>query len=163
MEAPPTKRPDHVRTATRRDESRLYDFLVELHKENAIYAMTPDKVWKQIRKATEREGGLIGIIEQDGRIAGCVGLFLNQYWYTENFHLSEYWSYVHPDYRRSSYAQDLIDFSKWANENMNIALHMGIQSFTRMEGKVRLYKRKLMLIGAFFMNPPRTRKEQAHG
>lgn len=166
LNAGPTKKPENVRLATPRDEARIFNLLNEgptsLANENALFPPAPEKVLNQIKAATRGKGGMIGIIEYDGRIAGSVGLFLSQFWYTESWHLEEFWNFVHPDFRamrdgdgaKVGIASSLVDFSKWANENLCVALSMGIMSHTRMEGKVRLYQRKLHMIGAFFLNPP---------
>lgn len=173
LNAPPTERPDNVRIATRRDEAKIFKLLTEgptsLAKENALYSVAPAKVMAMIKNATEGKGGIIGIIEHEGRIAGSVGVFLSQYWYTEDWNVEELWNFVHPDFRpvksgakQQGIAAALVDFAKWANETLNVPLHMGIMSRIRMGGKIRLYQRKLMLIGAFFINPPTAGAGAAH-
>lgn len=166
MSAPPTQKPEEVRIATRKDEARIFRLLTEgptsLANENAMYPVAPAKVLQRIKQATQGQGGIIGLMEHEGHIAGSVGVFLSQYWYTDKWHVEELWNFVHPDFRRlanadgslKGVASTLVDFAKWANEQMNVALHMGIMTLTRMEGKARLYDRKLLRIGAFFMNPP---------
>lgn len=178
LNAAPTKKPESVRIATRRDQARIFKLLMEgptsLAHENAMYPPDGAKVMRQIKTATEGQGGIIGVLEHDGRIAGSVGIFLSQYWYTEKWHVEELWNFVHPDFRMLSNADgsnkgvaaSLVDFAKWANESMDVALHMGIMTMKRMEGKARLYDRKLLRIGAFFVNLPlkeRAMMEGSHG
>lgn len=154
----PTKKPDTVRMARPGDEKKIFDLLLLLHDENAIFPRDDNEVMETIVRGTRNENGMIGVIESKGEIVGAVGLFIEKYWYTKVWHLSEYWNFVHPDYRcrektgNHAYAHDLIDFSKWANENMGLILSMGIISTHRTEAKVRLYGRKLIPVGAFFMN-----------
>lgn len=170
LNAAPTKKPENVRLATAKDEAKIFKFLTigptSLANENAMYKVAPEKVMQKIKQATEGQGGFIGIAEHDGHIAGCVGVFLSQYWYTNDWHIEELWNFVHPDFRRLRNADNskvylaasLVDFAKWANESLNVALCMGIMSTQRTEGKLRLYQRKLMMIGGFFMNPPLPQK-----
>lgn len=152
--AAPTPKPDCVRLAGPQDEQRIFELLQKLHGENAMFQMSPARVMERIKLATECKGGLIGLLEIDGKLAGSVGLFMSQFWYTEIWHLEELWNFVHPDYRKNPQGKHLLEFMKWANENLGIMLSTGIMSTIRLEGKMKLYMRKFFLLGAFFMNPP---------
>lgn len=162
----PTQKPANIRLAEKRDEQEIFDLLKLLALENALFNVNDDKVRETIQIATDQKNGMIGIIEQDGHVVGSVGLFIHGYWYTDDWHLQEYWNFVHPEYRRSNYAKNLIDFAKWVNENMGLILNMGIISTERTEAKVRLYGRSgLTSVGATFMNGilPGQSAEQLHG
>lgn len=153
----PTKKPENVRIARPVDERKIFDLLLLLYDENAIFPMVDEEVIATINRGVNNDAGMIGVIEKNGEIIGTTGLFLEKYWYTNTWYLSEYWNFVHPDYRRTNedgsvYAHDLIDFAKWVNENMGVVLSMGIISTHRTQAKVRLYGRKLTQVGAFFMN-----------
>lgn len=149
----PTAKPENVRMATHGDAEAIYDLLQLLKDENAIFEMSSDKVRETIKRATDHQGGMIGVVEQDGKIVGTVGLFISQFWYTQTHHVEEYWNFVHPEYRRSNFAKDLINFAKWVNENMGLVLLMGIISTSRTKAKVELYARMLnQPVGAYFMN-----------
>ena len=148
----PTKKPDNVRFAVPSDAQQIYDMLKDLYTENTIFPMSPHKVKEQIVQGCLQNNGVIGVIEENGVLAGSVGIFANQYWYTEAWNLEEYWNFVQPDFRRKPYGRDLVDFAKWFNENAGFILSMGIMSTHRTEAKCRLYDRKLTRIGAYFMN-----------
>lgn len=148
----PTIKPDNVRLARRGDTQKIYDLLQPLHAENGIFSMDKQSVLETIKNGTEERGGIIGVIEDGGRLAGSIGLYLSKYWYTTDWHLAEYWNFVHPDYRTCGYGTTLVDFAKWANENLRVPLMMGIISTTKTEAKMRLYDRKLIRVGGFFMN-----------
>lgn len=157
----PTQKPGNVRLAKRSDEKQIFDLLMILKTENALFQHDDDCVMETIRVATEQRGGIIGVIEENGRLTGTIGLFLERFWYTKDWHVQEFWNFVHPDFRnsnaeteaRNTYAKDLINFSKWTNEQMGLMLNIGIISTDRTAAKIRLYERqKLIKMGVFFMN-----------
>lgn len=146
------------------DENAIFNLLAEgLYQENGTFGLSEKKSREFIRQATNHEGGIIGIIEEDGKIAASIGMNLGTFWYSDDFHIEEYWNYVKPEYRhhrsqdgktvvRSFYAEDLINFGKWCAEKMNLILNIGIISTTRTEAKCRLYGRNLQPVGMFFMH-----------
>lgn len=151
----PTKRPEGVRVATATDEKAIFDLLMLLAEENAMDPVNDYRVLAMIKKATDRQGGMIGIIDApDGSIAACVGLILSQWWYTESWHTEEVWSFVHPDHRGGSadHAAKLIEFSKWWGDQLGMPVIMGVLSTKRTLGKVRLYARSIPLVGAIFLH-----------
>lgn len=135
------------------DEDRLFEFLLLLYGENAMFPIAESKVRDAIRHATERRGGVIGIIDgADGRIEASVGLALEDWWYTRAVSLNEKWNFVREDCRRTSHAKQMIEFSKRCADELGVPLFMGIVSTHRTEAKVRLYRRMLPYVGAFFMH-----------
>jgi len=148
-----TEKPNNVRIATEKDEKELLSLLMnKLYYENGTFGVCPEKVIATIKHATQGNGGIIGIIEGNGEIAGTIGMQIDQFWYSDDWYLCELWNFVHPDYRKSEYAKNLIDFGKWASEQMKMILNIGIISTHRTEAKVRLYQRKLTPVGMFFMH-----------
>ena len=158
-DTPKTPRPANVRLATPDDEQAILEMTREGHAENGIFSYDADKIKTMIRKATQQKGALIGVIDGDGGLAASVYLLLDCYWYTSEWCLTEVWAFVSRPYRSRHYYDDLVDFSKWCADDMGLTLGMGIMSTHRTEAKVRLYKRKLTLIGANLMH----NLEKAHG
>lgn len=140
-----------VRLAVPEDEDALYKMLCLNHKENGIYPMNESKVREFIRHATQRQGGMIGVIEGENYLEGSVGLTLETWWYTDRWSIGERWNFVHPNHRRTDHAKKLIKFAKWVADNMKLDLEMGVMSNERTEAKVRLYRRQLPCVGAFFL------------
>lgn len=144
-----------VRIAKPQDEQPIFDMLVKLHEENSLFKMNPEKVWKQIRRATQpdiRIGdvGVIGVIDGKTGLEGSVGMYADTDWYTDEFKMSELWTFVLPEFRRSAHAKNLIEFGKWACLRLKVPYCTGIISNIRTEAKVRLYRRQLDYYGAFF-------------
>lgn len=154
---------DGVRLAAPGDEEEIFHLLSLLHTENSYFTMEPGKVRSVIRCATARVPdftgalGMIGIIERDRRVAGTIGLFIEYGgWHTSDYALAERWNFVHPEFRRTDYAKRLIRFGKrtqqWFETSGNtMPLITGIFSGVRTEAKVRLYRRELPPVGAFFI------------
>ena len=143
---------DIVRWADRRDEQRVMDLCHLLHKENGLFDMDEDSVRGMLRKAWNRDGGIVGVIgAPDKPLEGAICLCLEQMWYSKQWHLGELFNYVHPDHRRSDHAKALIEFAKASAEKLKVPLIIGIISNHRTEAKVRLYERRLPKAGAFFV------------
>jgi hypothetical protein len=149
-----TGRPANVRLGVPGDEKAILAMLLEGHDENGLVEADVDKMRGEIAAMVRQDSGafsMIGLIEQDGQLAASVGLTLSQLWYSSEWTLGERWAYVRPAFRdHTDYVTDLINFSKWASDQLGVPLEMGIISTFRTEAKVRLYRRHLKPIGAFF-------------
>lgn len=148
-------KPTNVRVVQHGDEDKLYRFIAAGHEESAIYPMSGYKVNKLIDAAIQQTHPIIiGIIDSPvcNEIAASICIVYEQLWYTDEWHLGELWNNVRPDYRRSNYAKDLIQFGKWVSDAAERALNIGIVTTDRMEAKIRLYKRQnLQQTGAYFI------------
>jgi hypothetical protein len=160
-----TVKPLNVRIANLSDEADIYNLLTGeqgLYQENALFEMSAPKVRRAINMGLVRykgvlgtpngPKGIIGVIEHDGKVVASVGMEFVQFWYSEDWLLSELWNFVHPDFRKTTYAQDLINFAKWCSDGLSIPLHMGIISKSRVKAKVRLYKRTIPYAGGYFIH-----------
>lgn len=154
----PTKKPGNVRIAVGADTMGIYNLLLNLYSENAMFKLSKQKALETIRCMTypdygKKRGrwGLCGVIEGPDGIEASIGMELNTWFYTDDFHLMEDWCFVLPKFRQTNHANDLIDFGKWCAEDMKVPLQMGIITTERTAAKVRLYKRRLHQVGAYFM------------
>ncbi len=149
------EKPKNVRLVQCGDERALYNFIESGHKESAVYALSSSKVNSYIDAAINRTIPIIiGIIDSPTKneIAASICISYEQQWYTDEWHLGELWNNVRPDYRKSNYAKDLIQFGKWVSDTAGKAFNMGIVTTDRMEAKIRLYRRQeLKQVGAYFM------------
>ncbi len=146
--------PVGVRWAVPADENELFEILTLAHAENGLFSQDEGKVRAMIRRATERTGGMIGLIEGDDRIEGVIMMVMAQYWYSEDWHLEELVNFVHPLHRRSTHAKRLLEFAKWCqrglSKDINVPLLVGILTLNRLEPKMRLYQRQMPQVGAVF-------------
>lgn len=144
-----------VRMGCADDAGRIYDFLLNLHAENSVFALSEERSRQAIASCLNMQQGtygITGLIEKNGQILGCVGLRPSQMWYTDDWFLDELWNFVHPDHRNSDYAQRLIEFAQWAATRVGLPLVMGIVTKKRLAAKVRLYQRFMPQIGAYFIS-----------
>ncbi len=147
-----TERPTNVRAVRPEDEDALFDLLCLLYDENAPFKMSEKKVRHMIAGGSRDKEVIIGVIEENGKLVASVGAVFEQWWHTDDWHIGEMWNFVHPDHRKTSYAKDLINYMKWIAETMDMSLHMGIITATKMEAKIRLYRRQMLPVGALFIH-----------
>lgn len=144
-----------VRKAGIQDEDELMAMCRALHEENGMFKMNEDKVRGALRRAFTNTGAIIGALGEPGKIEGSIYLLISNFWYSDEWHLEELWSFVLPQYRRSSNAKDLISFAKRCSDELGIPLVIGVISNERTAAKVALYQRQLdKPAGAFFLHRP---------
>lgn len=145
-----------VRLGVPEDIKPIYDLMMLAHEECGEHKVSPDKVLHKIALATHRQASLIGVVGDVGEkvLKGYVLLIIDPVWYSDDYQLLEVSNFVHPDFRRSDFAKQLIVFSKRCADNLSLDLTMGVFSNERTEAKVRLYRRQLPPVGAFFCYRP---------
>lgn len=157
--------PVGVRMARREDEDELFHFLQVAHQDNAFFQFVPEKVIQHIRAGTRGKGGMIAVIG-DGRIEASIGLVMASYWYTDDVHIEDLWNYVHPEFRvtgaggsepgKLGHARRLLQVGMWFSDKLStemgkrVPFFAGVMTRKRLEGKIRLYRREMPMIGAAF-------------
>ena len=158
----PTPVPN-IRFCNEGDRDRLLEFVRGGHDESAMFTLSDAKVRKVIdhgiNPPRDANGDInhlvmIGIIDApdgSGRIAASLAVEYTQPWYSEDWVLYELWNNVNKDYRKSTYAQDLIKFGKWVSDSTGRPLGMQIYTTERLTPKIELYRRKMPQVGALFV------------
>jgi GNAT superfamily N-acetyltransferase len=124
----------------------------ELHQDNGLFEMEDAKVREMLDRAYNRQGGVIGIIDGDGEIAGAIYMTISSMWYRSPEHLEELFNFVRPKYRNTKAAKALVQFAKTCSDKTGLPLMIGVVTNKRLEAKVRLYRQELgMPAGAFFL------------
>ena len=137
------------------DEPQILNLCALMHEENRPqHPLSWAKVVPMIRLATQHERGMIGVIGDRGDLKAAILLVIEPIWYSDDWHLLEYFNFVRPDARKSTYAKDLINYAKSISDALHINLTIGVFSSERTEAKVRLYRRLLPCTGAFFSYRP---------
>lgn len=162
---PALTKPDSVRVAMPADEPALYALLMKLHDTNFAglpYAkylpISEDKIRAHVNTCCHGQGALAGVIYgPENSIIASVGIFCTQPWWSDKFHLSEYWLFVDPDHRTgTSHAADLFQFARWhradlsARANYEMPLEVTVLTSDRLEAKERLWRRYSTKIGGIF-------------
>src|SRR5882724_612624 len=99
-----------VRCAVTADYPQLMDLCAELHDENGISEVDWDMVGSTLMKGIVGDGASIGIIGAVHNVQAAIYLSINHFWYSSQSVLMELFSYVRPEYRRSSNAKVLLEF-----------------------------------------------------
>lgn len=153
--------PIAVRRADPADEPALLELWLTDLRSNAEHVAQIDeqKVMENIRYATQRRGGILGLIEEEGVPVGMVLLFPMQWHWSHAWFLQEMVLYVHPDHRKSHHADDLAQWSKWCADEMTrefgykVHLLNGVLGAWNVHRKIAFYRRKFQQVGAVFVYP----------
>ena len=157
----PIVKPENVRVATIADETRLFALLKRLHEDNPNPGNLPvsdERVWAHVNAACRGEKGVAGVVDgPDGDLIASVGIFLANPWWTEAWHLSQYWMFVDPPHRKGGRVyRDLLQFSRWhradisARSGYQMALENSFITKQDIMGRFRLWRKTGRCIGAIF-------------
>lgn len=158
----PTPMPRSVRLAGAADEARLLELLVADIAENAghIAPASVPTLLQQIQVCTRARGGFCPVVDgADGNPVGLALLVPTQWWWSDQFFLSEIVMFVHPKARHSRCGAALLTAEKALADNMSktlghrIYLLAGVTATQRGQAKLRLYGRHLNPVGGFFVYP----------
>lgn len=153
-----------VRFGTMRDMDELMALCRNLATENAICPMMDNLVEQMLEGCLRHRTGFIGVIGEPGSIEGAMCLRWGTMWYNNSYWwLEDAFCHVLPDYRASNNASELIEWSQWWAESLEIPLMLGIVSNERTKAKIKLYERKLgPMSGALFLVGAKTGLTQEH-
>ncbi len=155
----PTAQPLTVRVAGPPDEDDVLALLMMDLEQNAarIAPIDAKKVLDHIQMGTRRRGGIVGVI---GRPAVAVVVLIPyQWWWSNGWYWQELVNFVHPDHRKSTHADDLMNFCKWAADEHTKGmgyrwwLLCGVLGAWRVQSKIAKYRRKFWQAGAAFIYP----------
>lgn len=141
-----------VKLATPENMKDILHLLELMHDEVHLFPLDPEEGILYIDKLMNKNGGIIGCIQEDGVVNSIIGLVLERYWYSKQWFLYEMFTFVHPDLRKSTRAKSLLQFAKNCAEEMNLPLVTGITSNHRTEAKIKLYERQFDRMGSFFIH-----------
>jgi hypothetical protein len=167
----PTPKPSNVRLAGIDDEYSLADLLRADIAENAsrVAPISEEAIFSFIQASTRDIHGLgaakpnIAVIGSSSKIEAAVFLELNQWFWSDHWHLAERTTIVHPDFRRSRHVDDLIDFCKWMADQMSASVGHKVYLLSQVVGtkdvdrKSAKFGRLMERVGATYVypSPPR--------
>lgn len=144
-----------VRKAEPRDRDPILEICRKNWTENGQFALSMPKVEAMVDKAFNRGGAIIGLVGGHNRIEGAILLNVGAFWYTDEWCLEEIFNFVHPEFRKSTHAKDMIDFGKRCSDELSIPLVIGVVSNERTRAKMELYRRRLGdPCGGYFIHRP---------
>lgn len=141
----------HARFA---DLEGVFQLLKVMHAEVGQQSFNEPRVRAWIKDVLDN--GVILLAMEGTAIAGTMGVQPGQWPWTDpdEWHLQERWTFVHPDYRRSRHARNMIEAAKGAARHLGIPLVAGVFSDKDHERKIKLFERQLPRIGAVFFWKP---------
>lgn len=161
-QATPMSRPKNVRIADVSDYALVMDFCAMLNIENASAKLDVSRLQEVVSLGLQHKNGVIAIVMDDnGAPVGCVCLALDQWDYSLSWHYTEMWVFIHPNHRKSHYAQDVLNFCKWWAEQSGLPVTVGIMSRDRTKAKMRFYAQKMKPLEVFFWHDPRNHGTEA--
>lgn len=145
-------------------EDGLFDLLMLMHAENGMAPVNKDKTREVLQRGLMRHRAIIGAIGSPEKVEGAVGLYVGQWWYSDEHHIEDLFNFVHPNHRRSDHAKSLLAFATRVSDQLGSPLLMGVLSTERTAAKVRLYERRLPheMAGAIFFHRPVVREVTAN-
>jgi hypothetical protein len=152
--------PSVVRIAKADDRPEVWRLLLQSHRENGQFTLKPEKVDWLVTRALEPKlipewdmgaRPIISVIGATGALEALCLMSVDAYWYTDEKHLGEYLVYVDPECRKSGHAKAMVEWMKHQSDITGLPLLTGVISNERTEAKVRLYRRMVPYIGAFFL------------
>lgn len=152
-----------VRLAAPEDLAGLLDLMRVACSEDAQHEMDEERVLSMLRRYYDKQGAIIAVIGELGYPEAYLLMVLDEIWYAKpgTMQLLELSLFVHPEFRKSDRAKQLMQFSKQASENLALDLTIGVFSNSRTEAKIRLYQRQFKTVGAYFMYRPSSAEQNA--
>jgi len=144
----------HIRLAGPDDEMQIFSLCSLMNAEVGLHQLNWPKVAAMIRLATQRIRGIIGVIGEPHDLKAAIFMVIEPVWYSDSFSLMEYFTYVRPDARASTYAIDLLAYGKHCADELHIDFVAGVFSTKRTEAKCKLYRRVMPKVGEFYRYHP---------
>lgn len=156
-----------VRMADVNDVEEIIRLCYMLHAEHGLMTPCEPKV-RHLLHCMMTTGdnrpiiGMVGVIGPlKGKLEAVCMVIAAQQWYTEDWHLEEICTFVHPEHRNTTHARVMIDWMKQATDESGLPLLAGIISNVQTAAKVRLYNSLLPPVGALYFYKPKPSLELA--
>lgn len=153
-----------IRLADEHDEFGILELCKMMHAEIAFHPLNISKVAAMVRLAIRpgpERRGILGVVGERHDLKAGIFLLIEPIWYSDEWHLVEFFNYVRPEYRRMGFANDLVAYAKSCSDQINLDLFIGVMNNVRTEAKCRLYRRWIPKAGEFFYYAPPNRKPLA--
>lgn len=157
----PTEKPVNVRAAVAADEEAIMALLMTDLEENArlINPVCEPNITEFVKQAIRDNIATIGVVDGAHGLVALISIGLEKYWWTDHWSLAERVTFVHPDHRNSTYAADLIKFSKWFADGMSARLGYTVYLTASVAAprdayrKAALYGRSMCFMGGMYVYP----------
>lgn len=142
-----------IRLATTDDFELVLPLLILRHQEARRGRLSLLEVCSRFGDIV-RGTGTVGVIEESSVAVASIALVRCRYWWTVDEHLEALWNFVHPDYRRSEHAKELMVFAKETANALRLPLELAQEETPETAPKVRLIERQMQRTGVIFRHEP---------
>lgn len=139
-----------IRAAVSADIPGVFRLLQEMHRELPMMSVDDPKALAFIEHLLET--GFILVAEADGKIVGSIGIGPQQWWFSDDWFLADYWTFVSKDSRRSQIAPEMLTRIKEFADKAGMPLMMGIFSLEQVKRKNKLYRKHFKPMGEVFFH-----------
>lgn len=128
-----------IRQAKLEDLPRICDLVVAMHGESPfpLPPLDADKVIREMMKAAV-------YVWDTGTVGGMVALEEGEFWYSQERFVADKILYVHPDFRKSRAASELVEVAKEYARMKKLPLFMSPNNGADVERKHSFFERKGM-------------------
>lgn len=140
-----------VELATRKDEDALWNHMYGVKEGLNGTVLTDEELTIIIDKGCRQDGGVFGVVKEDGRVVASTLMRLNKLWYSNEHFLLGLWHYVEPAHRKSPCAKNLIQFAKWYADKLDMPLVFDVGGTPELSRKRDMFGREMSPAGACFM------------
>jgi len=156
--------PPNVRIASNKDAAPLFALIWRSHEECGIAPRSDEKIRNMVGIALAKEmlvdptsgaklpPPIFGVIDGKDELAAVIGLCVIEHWYSDERYIRGFLTFVHPDYRRTTFAKELLQFGNWWGETMGMPVLYENWSPLQAPAKNRLFARQATLVGGLFMH-----------
>ena len=137
------------RTALPHDVKDIYEMLLEMHKEIALANLDDAKAIMFIEGVVS--DGICYLAHVGDVLVGSIGLGPQQFWYSSDWFLGDYWTFVREGYRKSRIASDLLVRAKEFSDGIDIPIAVGVFSKGDVPRKNKLFRRHFTPVGEMFV------------
>lgn len=141
-----------IRAATLADLPQLLEMGRALHEENGLMEVSESRIQDAALNGIRKDDIIFGVIGPVGAVEAMIYLVVGKFWYTDDLHIEELFTYVKPEFRASKNAKALVQFARDTADRLGVPLLIGILSNARTKPKIKLYERMLGApAGAYFL------------
>ena len=137
-----------TRLATVADVGALMDLLMLHGPEFPVVEINHIKSLSNIREFIEKS--IVIVIEVDGRIVASSALVAEQFWYSDDWMLVDYWTFVHPKFRHPKITTTLLKSIRAMARKTKLPTLIGVRTVNQVRQKNRLFRRYFKPIGEMF-------------
>ena len=138
-----------VRLATHEEVGAIMSFLMMQRPEFPFLEVNHVKALSNIRLFIEK--GFVLIVEVDGQIAGSAALVADQFWYSDDWIITDFWIFIAPKFRRTVAAVELLKSIRELARKIGLPTFVAVRSLKQVHQKNKLFRRYFRPVGELFL------------